>query len=228
MEGLGGEDERCCYSTPFQAKQMDNSETHQFVYPTVSVHLGDVKPNISQFPPATSNISCITTNLNNNILDFSHNNEESNHNQQDYSSECNNTTGSAFKKARVQASQTLPTFKVRKEKLGDRITALHQIVSPFGKTDTASVLLEAIGYIRFLQAQIEALSTPYLGGGSNANMSQALFNDGSIKKGGALEQDVKVEPKRDLRSRGLCLVPVSCTMRVGNHNGAPTFGGGFQ
>ncbi|GMH25177.1 hypothetical protein Nepgr_027020 [Nepenthes gracilis] len=45
-------------------------------------------------------------------------------------------------------------FKVRKEKLGDRIAALHQLVSPFGKTDTASVLTEAIGYIQFLQDQI--------------------------------------------------------------------------
>ncbi|PHU24391.1 Transcription factor bHLH68 [Capsicum chinense] len=53
--------------------------------------------------------------------------------------------------------------EVRKEKLGDRITALHQLVSPFGKTDTASVLSEAIGYIRFLQAQIQALSSPYMG-----------------------------------------------------------------
>ncbi|KAE8718803.1 hypothetical protein F3Y22_tig00109987pilonHSYRG00041 [Hibiscus syriacus] len=43
----------------------------------------------------------------------------------------------------------LAPLKVRKEKLGCRITTLHQLVSPFGKTDTASVLLEAIGYIRF-------------------------------------------------------------------------------
>ncbi|WOH03549.1 hypothetical protein DCAR_0622948 [Daucus carota subsp. sativus] len=47
--------------------------------------------------------------------------------------------------------------QVRKEKLGDRITALHQLVSPFGKTDTASVLLEAMGYIRFLEAQVQVL-----------------------------------------------------------------------
>lgn len=77
-----------------------------------------------------------------------------------------------------------------KVKLGDRITALQQIVSPFGKveidfcfiqfsvnffnfifrllstiidnnynsyfqTDTASVLTETIGYIKFLQEQIQ-------------------------------------------------------------------------
>ncbi|KAG8379975.1 hypothetical protein BUALT_Bualt07G0145400 [Buddleja alternifolia] len=71
-------------------------------------------------------------------------------------------TGGVSKKARVQQSSAQPALKVRKEKLGDRITALHQLVSPFGKTDTASVLSEAIGYIRFLQGQIEALSSPYM------------------------------------------------------------------
>eukprot|EP00252_Welwitschia_mirabilis_P022676 TRINITY_DN6206_c0_g1_i2.p1 TRINITY_DN6206_c0_g1~~TRINITY_DN6206_c0_g1_i2.p1 ORF type:complete len:336 (-),score=41.24 TRINITY_DN6206_c0_g1_i2:457-1464(-) len=59
-----------------------------------------------------------------------------------------------FKRPRIEAPSAIPAFKVRKEKLGDRITALQQLVSPFGKTDTASVLLEAIGYIKFLQQQI--------------------------------------------------------------------------
>uniref|UniRef100_A0A2N9FBA3 BHLH domain-containing protein n=1 Tax=Fagus sylvatica TaxID=28930 RepID=A0A2N9FBA3_FAGSY len=128
------------------------------------------------------------------------------------------TTGGAYKKARVQPSSTSsqPPLKVRKEKLGDRITALHQLVSPFGKTDTASVLLEAIGYIRFLQGQIEALSSPYLG-----NASKNMRNQ---------QSDTRDKPK-DLRSRGLCLVPLSCTQHVGSDNGAdfwaPAYGGGF-
>nr|GMD69993.1 transcription factor bHLH111 [Ipomoea batatas] len=46
-------------------------------------------------------------------------------------------------------------MQVPKVKLADKITALQQIVSPFGKTDTASVLWEAIGHIRFLQEQIQ-------------------------------------------------------------------------
>ncbi|KAG7593108.1 Myc-type basic helix-loop-helix (bHLH) domain [Arabidopsis thaliana x Arabidopsis arenosa] len=68
----------------------------------------------------------------------------------------------ASKKPRVESRSSCPPFKVRKEKLGDRIAALQQLVSPFGKTDTASVLMEAIGYIKFLQSQIETLSVPYM------------------------------------------------------------------
>jgi hypothetical protein len=42
----------------------------------------------------------------------------------------------AAKKPRIEAPSPMPTFKVRKEKLGDRITALQQLVSPFGKVST--------------------------------------------------------------------------------------------
>ncbi|KAK1421014.1 hypothetical protein QVD17_23052 [Tagetes erecta] len=210
--------------------------------------------------PVSSPTSCISS-LSNNMLDFSttisnNNKTDGRHPPPDHrSSECNSNstaTGGASKKAKVQPSANQSTFKVRKEKLGDRITALHQLVSPFGKTDTASVLLEAIGYIRFLQSQIEALSLPYLGNGSGQMRNQQhsvqqgernclfpedpgqLLNDSCMKmKGSALEQqDCNEQPKKDLRSRGLCLVPVSCTMQVGSDNGAdywaPALNGGFR
>ncbi|KAI7749353.1 hypothetical protein M8C21_026454 [Ambrosia artemisiifolia] len=204
--------------------------------------------------PVSSPSSCISS-LSNNMLDFSttiSNKTDGRHPPPDRSSECNSTaSGGASKKAKLQPSSNQSTFKVRKEKLGDRITALHQLVSPFGKTDTASVLLEAIGYIRFLQSQIEALSLPYLSSGSGNMRNQQhpvqqgernclfpedpgqLLNDSCMKmKGSALEQDSRKEPKRDLRSRGLCLVPVSCTMQVGSDNGAdywaPALNGGFR
>ncbi|CAN1126034.1 Transcription factor bHLH68, partial [Linum perenne] len=168
--------------------------------------------------------------------------------------------GGTVKKARVQSStsstSTQSAMKVRKEKLGDRITTLHQIVSPFGKTDTASVLLEAIGYIRFLQSQIEALSLPYLGSGSSNMRHQQqqqhyqqhsvegerncvfpedpgqLLND-ICRKRKAAPHEQQEEAKKDLRSRGLCLVPLSCTLEVGNENNgadywAPSLGGGFR
>ncbi|GMI93788.1 hypothetical protein HRI_003048100 [Hibiscus trionum] len=183
--------------------------------------------------------SCITSNM----LDLSYNNmaaDGSNSNTQpplDHSSECNgkgSSTGGAWKKARVQPSSTQPPLKVRKEKLGDRITALHQLVSPFGKTDTASVLLEAIGYIRFLQGQIEALSSPYLGTATpNMRNQQSVQGERNcaFPEDDQGQEKQEHEPK-DLRSRGLCLVPVSCTQQVGSDNGAdywapPSFGGSF-
>ncbi|KAM7509542.1 hypothetical protein LguiA_019995 [Lonicera macranthoides] len=228
-----------------QENSSSSGGTTSFAYGTTS--------NWSQMMAAAASSpksSCISSTISTNILDFSTNKSDaSRHPPPDHSSECNSTAnGGTPKKPRVQASSTQSTFKVRKEKLGDRITALHQLVSPFGKTDTASVLLEAIGYIRFLQSQIEALSLPYLGSGS-ANMRHQhsavqgernclfpedpgqLLNDNCMKRKGAPDQqDSNEEGKKDLRSRGLCLVPLSCTLQVGSDNGAdywaPALGGG--
>ncbi|XP_073053608.1 transcription factor bHLH153-like isoform X3 [Primulina eburnea] len=50
--------------------------------------------------------------------------------------------------------------KDKKEKVSERISALQQLVSPYGKTDTASVLFEAMEYLKFLHEQV--LSAPYL------------------------------------------------------------------
>ncbi|KAK4374774.1 hypothetical protein RND71_005451 [Anisodus tanguticus] len=167
--------------------------------------------------------SCITTGLSHNLLNFTSNkNSKGEHKYQhpDHNSpQCNSTSsGGISKKARVQHSSAQPSLKVRKEKLGDRITSLHQLVSPFGKTDTASVLSEAIGYIRFLQGQIQALSTPYLGNASGSMGHIPQQSDSQYKV-------------KDLKSRELCLVPISCMANVGSDTGAdywaPALGGGF-
>ncbi|XP_062214521.1 transcription factor LATE FLOWERING-like isoform X2 [Phragmites australis] len=102
--------------------------------------------------------------------------------------------GDQRKAAPAAATNKRP--RVSRERLGERIIALQQLVSPFGKSDTASVLHEALGYIRFLHDQVQ------------------------VQESAA---GVVVEPPRpsDLRSRGLCLVPISCTEHVaGNGNGA--------
>ncbi|CAN8313404.1 unnamed protein product [Cochlearia groenlandica] len=125
----------------------------------------------------------------------------------------------ASKKPRVESRSSCPPFKVRKEKLGDRVAALQQLVSPFGKTDTASVLMEAIGYIKFLQNQIETLSVPYMR--ASRNRPGKASQMGLLPQEGDEEEDTS-----DLRSRGLCLVPLSCMTYV-TGDGGDGGGGGF-
>ncbi|CAN1323327.1 Transcription factor bHLH110 [Linum perenne] len=126
----------------------------------------------------------------------------------------------ANKKSKVdQPRSSCPPFKVRKEKLGDRITALQQLVAPFGKTDTASVLMEAIGYINFLQNQVE-LSVPYMKSTRNKppHQHQPMHFQGEGGNNG--------DECRDLRSRGLCLVPLSCMSYIANIDaGSSSFSG---
>lgn len=129
----------------------------------------------------------------------------------------------AYKRPRIETPSPLPTFKVRKEKLGDRITALQQLVSPFGKTDTASVLHEAIEYIKFLHDQVNALSTPYLKYGSPPVQQR--------QQGADKPKDQQALTK-ELKTRGLCLVPISSTFPVASETTTdfwtPTFGGSFR
>ncbi|ONK62320.1 uncharacterized protein A4U43_C07F2680 [Asparagus officinalis] len=68
-------------------------------------------------------------------------------------------------------SMMAPTMKApmvtnvkKSQKLGHKITALQQLVSPYGKTDTASVLKEACEHIKDLHQKIRMLSSPYFGG----------------------------------------------------------------
>ncbi|XP_022848281.1 transcription factor bHLH112-like isoform X2 [Olea europaea var. sylvestris] len=129
---------------------------------------------------------------------------------------CNEPT---FKRPRLETPSPLPTFKVRKEKLGDRITALQQLVSPFGKTDTASVLQEAIEYIKFLHDQV--LIAPYK---TNVPPVQRQQTAGKLKNQEGSELNLK--------SRGLCLVPISSTFLISAENTSdfwtPTFGERFR
>lgn len=129
--------------------------------------------------------------------------------------QCTSTVTTTSAVANQKASKNIraenPTSTAppkRKEKLGERVAALQQLVSPFGKTDTASVLYEAMGYIRFLQEQIQVLCSPYL----QQNLSFLLEKEEG-KNG-------EKEGRRDMRSKGLCLVPVECTVHVANTNGA--------
>ncbi|KAJ3696839.1 hypothetical protein LUZ61_000544 [Rhynchospora tenuis] len=90
--------------------------------------------------------------------------------------------------------------KEKKDKIGERIVALQKLVSPFGKSDTASVLQEAYGYIKFLHDQIQVLSSPYLRSSFFCNVQDPEYYN--------------------LRNRGLCLLPVALTHSIPRSNGA--------
>ncbi|KAJ0979477.1 hypothetical protein J5N97_014951 [Dioscorea zingiberensis] len=79
----------------------------------------------------------------------------------------------------------------KSQKLGDKITALQQLVSPFGKTDTASVLLEATICIKALHEQIQVLASPYF--------CSKLKTSSQVNE----------RERAGLHGRGLCLVPIS-------------------
>ncbi|KAG0486284.1 hypothetical protein HPP92_008379 [Vanilla planifolia] len=120
-----------------------------------------------------------------------------------------------LKKFKHESPSASPANKMQapKVKVSEKITALQQIVSPFGRTDTASVLLEAINYISYLQEQIQLLSDPYLKSSSNKDHNSWH----------GLERKEKTENKSDLRSRGLCLVPISCTPQIYRENTGPDY-----
>ncbi|XP_060205739.1 transcription factor bHLH68-like isoform X2 [Lycium barbarum] len=223
LAGLSGDQEKSSMSHfHHQYKKLDNWEEiqnlnsiHNNNIPCSSfrVPVVDVKPEVGQLLygnyqdlPATSSpaSSCVTTNLRHDNFNFSAGNKitsnkvAAKHQRQDHPSECNSTSsGGMTKKARVQHSSAQPSLKVRKEKLGDRITALHQLVSPFGK----------------------ALSSPYMG-----NVAGSM--------GHTHQQSDSQHRVKDLKSRGLCLVPISCTQHVASDNTvgdywAPALGGGY-
>ncbi|KAG6395297.1 hypothetical protein SASPL_145939 [Salvia splendens] len=79
-----------------------------------------------------------------------------------------------------------PTSRRRSQKLTDKLTTLQKLVSPYGKTDTASVLLEASVSIQALQDQIK-------------EMFHIISGDQTAMQIG--------ERRSDLQSLGLCLVP---------------------
>ncbi|KAI3741090.1 hypothetical protein L1987_58757 [Smallanthus sonchifolius] len=168
--------------------------------------LYDFQVNLNDFDPVSS-MPGFSSELNS-FFDIKSRNEEIRDLGSSVKKSCSEST---FKRARIETPSPLPTFKVRKEKLGDRVTALQQLVSPFGKTDTASVLHEAIEYIKLLHDQINVLSKPYM----STMQVQQINNKVNDYNEGAKQQE--------LRSRGLCLVPMSSTFPVAIDQTTPDY-----
>ncbi|XP_042380708.1 transcription factor bHLH68-like [Zingiber officinale] len=119
-----------------------------------------------------------------------------------------------FKKTKND-SQMISSNKllVPKAKMAEKISALQQLVSPFGKTDQASVLMETINCITILQKQVQLLSDPYL----KSTVSKERNSWGET------ERKEKAEAKYDLRSKGLCLVPVASIPQVHRESIRPDY-----
>ncbi|KAF9661730.1 hypothetical protein SADUNF_Sadunf19G0099000 [Salix dunnii] len=134
--------------------------------------------------------------------------------------------------------------KERKEKLGERIVALQQLVSPYGKTDTASVLMEVMEYIRFLHEQVQAgllnemeisKVKPYaykmrdLRNGGDRMLSSHYCSFRTAEDivvlsapylQGTSTAQMQELGHHSLESKGLCLVPISYTAGIARSNGA--------
>ncbi|XP_052205470.1 transcription factor bHLH103-like [Diospyros lotus] len=87
----------------------------------------------------------------------------------------------------------------RSQKLSQKVTALQKLVSPYGKADTASVLQEASISIKVLQDQIQKLFGTLTASNRSSN---------------SLDLQRSKSSRVDLRSRGLCLVPISFTEKL--------------
>ncbi|KAI3884757.1 hypothetical protein MKX03_022574 [Papaver bracteatum] len=92
----------------------------------------------------------------------------------------------------------------RSQKIGDRIITLQKLVSPFGKTDTASVLKDTADHIKMLYNQIEMLTNPYF----QPDAFLHYYHKHDLRVG------MGEMTSNGLAERGLCLVPVSFTQNI--------------
>ncbi|KAL6010230.1 hypothetical protein ACLOJK_000661 [Asimina triloba] len=107
----------------------------------------------------------------------------------------------------VKKAKTKPTCSSsahhrpsKKEKLGERIIALQKLVSPYGKVGGAELAVLATPSFFFCKTAAEC-----------------IFN---LQEEAEEEEGGEAESRYNLRSRGLCLVPVECTVHVARSNGA--------
>ncbi|KAG2401320.1 Transcription factor bHLH68 Basic helix-loop-helix protein [Vigna angularis] len=138
----------------------------------------------------------------------------------------------------------------RKEKLGERIAALQQLVSPFGKVTEMQYRYSigasrghgiykvssrpSSGPVLSLLAKLVIVTPPTPAHKRSTKQSQLWLQNPDIVDAIACFENLdheydllegdgennEEEVKKDLRSRGLCLIPVGCTVHVASSNGA--------
>ncbi|KAK4384036.1 Transcription factor [Sesamum angolense] len=124
---------------------------------------------------------------------------------------------------RVKRTGVPLSSKEKKEKVSERISALQQLVSPYGKVhEKNTFLVHAYGYSfspsggngihKLPHEQVKVLSAPYLY--STPTQSQ---NDLNVLNAVFILKDNETST---LKAKGLCLVPISFTDGVASSNGA--------
>nr|XP_029118434.1 transcription factor bHLH153 isoform X1 [Elaeis guineensis] len=143
---------------------------------------------------------------------------------------CNGLTAKRLKTSGGGGGAGMISTKEKKDKIGERVAKLQQLVSPFGKSDTASVLQEATGYIKFLHDQLQVHSMipshfPHDFSRCFTSISQYVNCCHQVLSGPYMQRTrptgkIQEAEHCSLRSRGLCLMPISSALGIARSNGA--------
>ncbi|XP_033134722.1 transcription factor bHLH133 isoform X2 [Brassica rapa] len=222
----------------YQEKKTENWEEE------VLRHQASIKQEISNnngymiisSPKSPLNKSCVTTTT---IHNFNEDSNKNDNNGLNFS-KCNSLeiSGSCFanKKPKLQVPSlrplSQPILKVSKEKLGGRIAALHQLVSPYGKVLSVPYFVTpSRNNIMHQQARGD-MNGLFPQDPGQLVSEYCMKRSNGVSSSSTNKPNLNEETKKDLKSRGLCLVPISCTLQVGSYNGtdywAPAFGITFQ
>ncbi|KAG6503949.1 hypothetical protein ZIOFF_036273 [Zingiber officinale] len=117
---------------------------------------------------------------------------------------------------------------LRRERIAERIRALHDLVPNINKTDRAAMLDEILDYVKFLRLQVKVLSMSRLGGaGAVAQLiaeipllveGEAVWEkcstDGTERQVAKLMQEDIGAAMQLLQSKSLCMMPISLAMAM--------------
>ncbi|XP_010556765.1 PREDICTED: transcription factor UNE12 [Tarenaya hassleriana] len=138
--------------------------------------------------------------------------------------------------------------RLRRERIAERIRALHEIVPTVNKTDRAAMIDEIVDYVKFLRLQVKVLSMSRLGGAGAVAplvtdmplpLSSSVEDEGieggrtepaweKLSKDGTEGQVAKLMEEnvgaamQFLQSKSLCIMPISLAMAVCHSQSQPS------